>query len=275
MTVVFGFSTSAESVVDSGVERTEAGAADPGGTRIMQRNASLVRLSAIAVALMAGTSAVAQVAYTDSQGRQWRQANTFAGVNWNQVAAVCPTDGVTPCAGVLAGHAVDGYIWASREDVRELFAEFIPAVAKSGAVFGPQYFLPGLSFLYTFNPTSVTTTTFSEERGLWAWTSTTGSGNKAYAPGATSRTNPFDASMSVNLENTRSEGSASRGVWLYKPAQQPSCPADINGDGSVESADLGALLSAWGTANAAANLDGSGLVDSADLAILLSAWGGC
>jgi len=35
------------------------------------------------------------------------------------------------------------------------------------------------------------------------------------------------------------------------------------------------LLSAWGTANAAANLDGSGIVDSADLAILLSAWGGC
>ena len=245
---------------------------------IMYRTASIAPVSAMLVALATGSAALAQsapIAYTDSQGREWRHADSFAGSNWNQVAAVCPTDGVTPCAGVLAGQAVDGYIWASREDVLELFAEFIPAVAKSGVVSGSQYFLPGSSFLYTFNPTLVTTTTFSEERGLWAWTSTVGSGNKAYAPGATSRTNPFNASMNVNLQDTRSEGSANRGVWLYKPAQSPNCPADINGDGSVESADLGALLSAWGTANAAANLDGSGIVDSADLAILLSAWGGC
>lgn len=244
----------------------------------MHRTTSIARVSAVLVALTAGSAAIAQsapIAYIDSQGRQWRHANSFAGVSWNEVAAVCPTDGAAPCAGVLAGHAVDGYIWASREDVRELFAEFIPVVAKTGAVSGPQYFLPGSSFLYTFNPTVLTVTTFSEERGLWAWTSTVGSGNKAYAPGATSRTNPFDATMNVNLLETRSQGSMSRGVWLYKPAQEVNCPADINGDGSVESADLGALLSAWGTANAAANLDGSGIVDSADLAILLSAWGGC
>jgi hypothetical protein len=244
----------------------------------MHRTTSIARVSAVLVALTAGSAAIAQsapIAYIDSQGRQWRHANSFAGVSWNEVAAVCPTDGAAPCTGVLAGHAVDGYIWASREDVRELFAEFIPVVAKTGAVSGPQYFLPGSSFLYTFNPTVLTVTTFSEERGLWAWTSTVGSGNKAYAPGATSRTNPFDATMNLNLQNTRSEGSASRGVWLYKPAQELNCPADINGDGTVESADLGALLSAWGTANVAANLDGSGIVDSADLAILLSAWGGC
>lgn len=48
-------------------------------------------------------------------------------------------------------------------------------------------------------------------------------------------------------------------------------PADIDQDGIVGAADLGALLSAWGTP--AADLDGNGTTDAADMAILLSAWG--
>jgi hypothetical protein len=35
------------------------------------------------------------------------------------------------------------------------------------------------------------------------------------------------------------------------------------------------LLSAWGTADARADLDGNGSVGSEDLGILLSAWGSC
>ena len=53
------------------------------------------------------------------------------------------------------------------------------------------------------------------------------------------------------------------------------CPADIDGDGSVGSSDLGQLLSAWGTGSAAADLDRDGSVGSSDLGILLSSWGGC
>jgi hypothetical protein len=48
-------------------------------------------------------------------------------------------------------------------------------------------------------------------------------------------------------------------------------PADIDQDGTVGAADLGALLSAWGTP--AADLDGNGTTDAADMAILLSSWG--
>ena len=62
--------------------------------------------------------------------------------------------------------------------------------------------------------------------------------------------------------------------WITRFSPPPPCPADINDDGVVDSADLGALLSAWG-AGGAADLDGSGSVDSGDLGILLSAWGPC
>ena len=53
------------------------------------------------------------------------------------------------------------------------------------------------------------------------------------------------------------------------------CPADLTGDGLIDSADLGALLSAWGTKGSPADLTDDGLVDSADLGALLSAWGAC
>ena len=53
------------------------------------------------------------------------------------------------------------------------------------------------------------------------------------------------------------------------------CRADLSGDGMVNGADLGSVLAAWGTANAAADLNGDGTVNGADLGELLSAWGTC
>jgi hypothetical protein len=47
--------------------------------------------------------------------------------------------------------------------------------------------------------------------------------------------------------------------------------ADIDCNGTVDSADLGALLAGWGSAGPA-DLDGDGTVGSADLGILLSNW---
>lgn len=48
-------------------------------------------------------------------------------------------------------------------------------------------------------------------------------------------------------------------------------PADLNGDGVVDGADLAALLADWG-GSGPADLDGSGTVDGADLAMLLANW---
>jgi hypothetical protein len=50
-------------------------------------------------------------------------------------------------------------------------------------------------------------------------------------------------------------------------------PADLNGDGVVDGADLGILLSAWGATGHPADLNRDGIVDGADLGMLLSAWG--
>lgn len=63
------------------------------------------------------------------------------------------------------------------------------------------------------------------------------------------------------------------GMRAYRdPASE--CPADLDGSGVVDGADLAILLAAWGTSGPG-DLDGSGVVDGADLAIVLAAWGPC
>ena len=42
------------------------------------------------------------------------------------------------------------------------------------------------------------------------------------------------------------------------------CIVDIDSNGDVNGGDLGLLLIAWGSSNAAADLDGSGTVDGGD-----------
>lgn len=56
---------------------------------------------------------------------------------------------------------------------------------------------------------------------------------------------------------------------------EPACPEDVDENGSVDFNDLLAVLSAWGTDDAAADVDESGSVDFADVLALLSAWGSC
>ena len=78
---------------------------------------------------------------------------------------------------------------------------------------------------------------------------------------------PFDLANSPGFD---SPGAPNPGCDYTNP-----CPADIDGNGSVGSSDLAALLNAWGSADPAADLDASGSVGSADLAALLNAWGAC
>ncbi len=52
------------------------------------------------------------------------------------------------------------------------------------------------------------------------------------------------------------------------------CPADLDGSGSVDAADLAIVLGSWGSAGAT-DLDGDGDTAGGDLAVLLGSWGSC
>ena len=58
----------------------------------------------------------------------------------------------------------------------------------------------------------------------------------------------------------------------------PQCNADLTANGTVDGADLGALLAFWGPVNPVfpqADINGDGAVNGADLGVLLSVWGPC
>lgn len=66
-------------------------------------------------------------------------------------------------------------------------------------------------------------------------------------------------------------------IALTGAAGSPPCIGDLTGDGAVTSADLAAMLGAWGPAAPAstADINSDGFVNAADLAMLLGAWGMC
>jgi hypothetical protein len=61
-------------------------------------------------------------------------------------------------------------------------------------------------------------------------------------------------------------------VQTQAVACEPVVGGDLNGDGRVDGADLGVLLSLWGTSDSGADLDGSGSVDGGDLGLILAFW---
>jgi len=78
---------------------------------------------------------------------------------------------------------------------------------------------------------------------------------------------PDDPPIIPGAFGTRYEVSLSCGTSTPSP--------DLNGDGVVNGADLGLLLSAWGSTGAGivGDLNADGVVDGADLGALISAWG--
>lgn len=62
-------------------------------------------------------------------------------------------------------------------------------------------------------------------------------------------------------------------VGWYIGEQSVKRSADINGDGIVDTADLGILLGAYGTADVTADLNNDGVVDTADLGVLVGQFG--
>ncbi len=71
---------------------------------------------------------------------------------------------------------------------------------------------------------------------------------------------------------------ASGGMLLHGPDdyavnEPPGIPGDLNGDGTVDTADLGILIGQFGTAGPGADINGDGMVDTADLGILIGNFG--
>ena len=80
-----------------------------------------------------------------------------------------------------------------------------------------------------------------------------------------------------------SQGANQDEIWTFTTEAEiiepPACPADINGDGIVDTADIGGLIGSFGNTGTPGTLFGDinmdGIVDTADLGALLAGLGPC
>ncbi len=86
----------------------------------------------------------------------------------------------------------------------------------------------------------------------------------------------LEVPQAISTDGTLIIGHGFGGAWTIRIASSIACVGDLaptGGNGVIDGADLGALLSAWGTP--AADLDGDGNTGGSDLGILLGGWGNC
>ena len=55
----------------------------------------------------------------------------------------------------------------------------------------------------------------------------------------------------------------------------PPCPADINGDATVDVVDLLEVVGTWGESDVPSDINGDGVVNVSDLLAVVDAWGPC
>ncbi|MFK7977021.1 MAG: hypothetical protein AB8C02_12845 [Halioglobus sp.] len=88
-------------------------------------------------------------------GNEWAQIDLFDGLTYAEIAAVCAGG---PCSGTLNGFDMDGWTWASAQDVLDLFNSYEATGSVTapvpGTVFISTTFIPAL-VLSGFNPTNL------------------------------------------------------------------------------------------------------------------------
>ena len=154
----------------------------------------------------------------DGHGKEWLQLPATAGLSWNATAQACPQDGVTACAGSIAGRNVNDWVWATDSQVLQLFGYFEPAMLTSRSAQGFAYFGTATSFLSTFQPTQSSCQTYFCGAFAAGWTATKDDTGAAIVGSVGWGTTPVSINGSFNVGPTASpdEEVSSRGVWLWR-----------------------------------------------------------
>lgn len=154
----------------------------------------------------------------DGHDKEWRQLTDTRGATWNQLAAVCPRDGQTPCAGGVGTVDLTGWVWATDAQVLALFGYTEPAIIGNRSIAGLAYFGSAQTFLQSFTPTTSSCLTYACSAFAGGWTSSSDAGG-AIAGSVSWGTTPVSASgaFGVGAVADPDESTGWRGASLYRP----------------------------------------------------------
>ncbi len=153
----------------------------------------------------------------DGHGKEWRlPQSTF--LSWNQVATICPQDGVSRCSGSIGTQNLDNWVWATDEQVLQLMSYYEPAMLTNRSVSGFPYSTSATNFLNAFHAPIIPPPPcggyfcFGESsQSLSGWTATKDSYGSPYL-GSSSASFFTGGSFSVTPNAAAAQGS---GVWLW------------------------------------------------------------
>lgn len=179
----------------------------------------------------AGSAASIAAAYDDGHGKSWRQLTETEVLTWQQVAAVCPTDGRTPCNGAVAGVSLSSWTWATQRQVMDLFNRVLPddpkhpnrgklSIDHPGIAANIAYF--GLADHYlsnVFAPTSRACSNYFCDVAVIGWTASKSAKGKPVVGAVIRRTTSvtLEGSFSVSDLVTTELSQTDYGVWMWRP----------------------------------------------------------
>ncbi|HEY5760078.1 MAG TPA: PEP-CTERM sorting domain-containing protein [Steroidobacter sp.] len=192
-----------------------------------RRTFGVLAFAFLVSAANAGASPIS-VTYTDQvTGWEWAEVAELTNLTWNEVNDVCEEDGVTACVGSLNQKEFDGWIWATSDQVGDLFVNATDNLTASmlsnghAEVFGSPW---APQFLALFAPTLEVPGDSDWVIG-WSADSVPDVATRASAPfmrDAFKLCPPcsiFDAdSATIKTENDKDDLILG-GVWLHRPAE--------------------------------------------------------
>lgn len=154
----------------------------------------------------------------DGHDKEWRQLTETAGATWNQLAAVCPRDGQTACAGVVGTVDLTGWVWATDAEVLALFSYTEPAIIGNRSIGGLPYFGSAQTFLQSFTPTHSSCITYACSAFAGGWTSSSDAGGPI-AGSVSWGTTPVSVSGAFGVGSAANpdESIGWRGAFLFRP----------------------------------------------------------
>jgi hypothetical protein len=189
-------------------------------------------------------SARAYHAPVSVNGLAWLQPIDFINSSWNEIADVCdPITGL--CTGSLGGNMLNGWTWASVEDLNALFNSFIGR-DELGPSSPDSYFEVGStwapSFLGVFECTYCEIDGSESSFGVYGTIRDSFDAGRGYSAVMTDNSNAsasagdFTSTSGIYFKNGSVD---TRGAWFFQEASSP--PTDVSSPTTVPLLALGLL----------------------------------